>query len=362
MTTGSPSDDDAPLEAESDSDAEPNAHDSSGQPAPTDLRVPDEAAGQRLDKFLSQTIGHVSRARITRSIEAGLVQLDGVVTKASHRVLPGQMVRWSLLPQAEGPVAEQIALDILYEDDVLAVVNKPAGMVVHPAKGHWAGTLASALQGHFDRLSGIGGVTRPGIVHRLDRDTTGVILVAKTDAAHEQLAAQFQARTVTKHYLALVLGRPDRDRDQIDEPIGPHASHREKMAIRRDHPESRSAQTFYEVLDRYRGFSLVRAEPKTGRTHQVRLHLAHAGYPVLCDRLYGGRSQITVGELRQVTRRPKLAPGCSAAEVVLGRQALHAQRICLRHPRTGDLLDVAAPLPADLERLKVLLQQADESE
>ena len=162
-------------------------------------------------------------------------------------------------------------------------------MVVHPAKGHWEGTLASALAHHFGTLSGRGGPTRPGIVHRLDRDTSGVIVVAKNDQAHDALAAQFKAREVEKEYLAIVVGVPELDRDRIDEPIGDHPTHREKKAIRRSDPEARSAVTEYEVVERFVGFALVRARPKTGRTHQIRLHLAHIRHPVLCDRLYGGR-------------------------------------------------------------------------
>ena len=179
----------------------------------------------------------------------------------------------------------------------IVVVNKPAGMIVHPAKGHWEGTLASALAHHFGTLSGRGGPTRPGIVHRLDRDTSGVIVVAKNDQAHDALAAQFKSREVEKEYLAIVVGVPDRDRDVIDEPIGDHPTQREKKAIRREDPSARPAVTVYEVVERFAGYALVRALPKTGRTHQIRIHLAHIGYPVLCDRLYGGRAIITELEL-----------------------------------------------------------------
>ena len=240
----------------------------------------------------------------------------------------------------EAPRPENIPLDILYEDSWLAVVNKPPGMVVHPARGHWSGTLASALVYHFsDRLSTAGGPVRPGIVHRLDRDTSGVILVAKSDPVHSRLAAQFAGRTVEKEYVALVAGSPHLDRDMINEPIGAHPQHREKMAIRRGESASRAAQTYYDVAERFDGFAALRILPKTGRTHQIRVHLGHIGCPVLCDRQYGGRSQITRGEIRGDS---------SDGVVLLDRQALHARRLRLTHPQTGQMLEIEAPLPADM--------------
>ena len=220
------------------------------------------------------------------------------------------------------------------------VVNKPPGMVVHPARGHWSGTLAGALQFHFGpSLSSSGGPTRPGIVHRLDRDTSGVILVARTDQSHHKLAMQFQNRTIEKEYFAIVAGRPDLDRDFIDRSIGVHPQQREKMAILRDEPASRPAQTFYQVQERFDGFATVQVLPKTGRTHQIRVHLSHIGCPVLCDRQYGGRAQITRGEIR---RDPH------DGLVLLARQALHARRLRLVHPASGKPMEVEAPLPADL--------------
>jgi 23S rRNA pseudouridine1911/1915/1917 synthase len=213
-------------------------------------------------------------------------------------------------------------------------------MVVHPARGHWSGTLASSLQFHFgSTLSSSGGPSRPGIVHRLDRDTSGVILVARNDVAHGKLARQFAERTIEKEYFALVSGNPPRDRDIIDCPIGFHPHQREKMAIRHDDPESRPAQTFFEVLERFKGFAAVRLVPKTGRTHQIRVHLNHLGCPVLCDKQYGGRSQITRGEIR---RDP------ADDFVVLDRQALHARRLKFRHPEDGRTIEIEAPLPADM--------------
>jgi len=272
------------------------------------------------------------------------VQVDGVRTKASHRLRGGERITIALpeLPR-EGPRPENIPLDILFEDAHFAVVNKPPGMVVHPAKGHWAGTLTSALQYHFDQLSTAGGASRPGIVHRLDRDTSGVIVVAKTDQAHLKLAAQFEGRTVEKEYFAICAGVPNLDRDVIDAPIGAHPYQREKMAIRHAGDEtSRPAETFYEVAERFQGFAAVVAKPKTGRTHQIRLHLGSIDCPVLCDRLYGGRAVITMGEVSRDHRD---------ATVLLDRQALHARRIKIDHPITGERMEFEAPLPDDINRV-----------
>jgi 23S rRNA pseudouridine1911/1915/1917 synthase len=285
--------------------------------------------------------------KLRQAINAGGVQVDDKRTKASYRLRLGQTVVITL-PElvVEGQIGEDIPLDILYEDDHLIAVNKSPDMVVHPAKGHWAGTLTSALAFRFRQLSSVGGPTRPGIVHRLDRETSGVIVVAKTDQAHLGLAAQFEARTTEKEYTAIVFGSLDRDRDMIEQPIGVHPYHREKMAIRPDHPTTRDAKTFYEVVERFRGFAVVKVLPKTGRTHQIRVHLAHAGAPVLCDRLYGGRSQITLGEIT----------GAGESEVLLNRHALHARRLALTHPITNEPLEFVAPLPGDLEILLAALR------
>ena len=321
--------------------------------------VPDEAAGQRLDVFLTARIPQTSRVRIRRGIDAGTTLVDGVAEKAALRIEAGQQIDFTLPPPpAVGPEPEPIPLDILYEDAAIAVVNKPPGMVVHPARGHWSGTLASALVHHFGQLSQHGGAIRPGIVHRLDRDTSGVMVIAKTDAAHINLSEQFQNRTVEKEYLAIVLGSPDRDRDIIDFPIANHPSHREKMALLANHSTSRPAQTFYEVAERFRGFALVRCFPKTGRTHQIRLHLESIRCPVLCDKLYGGRALLTLEELRNMTRVKHLAPAASPAVAVLDRQALHANVLRVTHPTTGEPLEFRAELPADLERVLMLLRES----
>ncbi len=251
-----------------------------------------DAAGRRLDQFLADQYPALSRATLQRAIEAEFVLVNGLPAKPSTRLkAASEVVVLQIDVPRAGPAPQAIPLAILYEDDLIVAVNKPAGMIVHPARGHWEGTLASALAHHFGQLSGRGGPTRPGIVHRLDRDTSGVIVVAKNDQAHDALASQFKARTAAKEYLAIVVGVPDRDEDVVDAPIGPHPTQREKKAIRREDASGRPAVTYLEVVERFAGFALVRARPKTGRTHQIRIHLAHAGHPVLCDRLYGGRAE-----------------------------------------------------------------------
>ncbi len=316
---------------------------------PVELVVTHQQAGARLDVFLAAQFPTYSRVLLRKVINAAGVQVDGNRVKAAHRLRAGQRVRIVLPPlEREAPQPENIPLDILFEDDAIAVVNKPPGMVVHPAKGHWSGTLTAALQFHFERLSTVGGPQRPGIVHRLDRDTSGVIVVAKIDRAHVQLAGQFESREVEKEYFAVCAGVPSRDRDIIDLPVGVHPHQREKMAIRRDHATSREAQTFYEVLERFDGFAALRAMPKTGRTHQIRLHLASLGCAVLCDRLYGGRATITRGQL---SRDP------ADTQEILNRQSLHARRLKLRHPISGEPMEFTAPLPADIEAVLAALRE-----
>lgn len=319
---------------------------------PLELTVAPSESGWRLDAFLAHYLTDYSRVHLRRVIVAGEVKVDGQGGKPSYRLKPGQVVTFTLpdIPR-EGPTPEDIPLNILYDDDELAVIDKPPGMVVHPARGHWSGTLASALQHRFgSQLSSTGGPTRPGIVHRLDRDTSGVILVAKNDQAHAKLAAQFELRTMEKEYFAITSGIPNRERDVIEEPIGPHPKIREQMAIRRNHPDARAAVTFYEVVESFKpkNFAAVRAVPKTGRTHQIRLHLGHIGTPVLCDRLYGGRCQITVGQL--------CPDRCDDETVILARQALHARRITFTHPTTGQRMTIEAPVPADMQAVLDVLR------
>jgi len=270
-----------------------------------------------------------------------------------------QVVVLQLDVPREGPLPQNIPLDILHEDEAIVVVNKPAGMIVHPAKGHWDGTLAGALAYHFEALSLRGGPTRPGIVHRLDRDTSGVIIVAKHDQAHDALAAQFKARTVEKQYLAIVAGEPRFDQDIVNAPIGDHPKEREKKAIRAGHPSSREAVTHYEVVERFAGYALVRARPKTGRTHQIRLHLNHAGLPVLCDRLYAGRNPKKISELELIPQgklgQDRLTTGL--AEPFLARHALHAHRLSIEHPTSGMRMEFEAPLARDMEQTLAALRR-----
>ncbi len=308
---------------------------------PVQLVVAPEESGFRLDAFLAHHFTDYSRVHLRRVITAGGVTVDGSGGKPSYRLKPGQQVS-IVLPEIprEAPAPENIPLEILYEDDHVVAVNKPPGMVVHPARGNWSGTLAGALQYRYGQtLSATGGPSRPGIVHRLDRDTSGVILVARHDQAHSKLTVQFQERSVEKEYFALVARCPDRDSDFIKEPIGPHPQNREKKAIRRDEAVGSPAETFYEVLERFDGFGSVRVLPKTGRTHQIRLHLNHIGCPVLCDRQYGGRRRITRGEIRR---------DAEDMCVLLERQALHARRVKFTHPATAGPLEIEAPLPDDI--------------
>ena len=358
----------------SDRDNELNRDELTAYALPTDELAPEEPlvltvlaadAGQRLDAFLARRLPKHSRVQLRRVIGAGGVLVNGQGTKVAHRLSAGDQVSVVLPPMnAAGPHPENIPLDILYEDDAIVAVNKPPGMVVHPARGHWSGTLASALSYHFQQLSRVGGETRPGIVHRLDRDTSGVMVVAKTDPMHFALAAQFENRTTEKEYFAITSGVPDRDRDLVEQPIGMHPHQREKMAIRAGHSTSREATTFYEVTERFAGFAALKVLPKTGRTHQIRVHLAHIGCPVLCDKLYGGRASITRGELRRrllhATQphapQPHAPPSAVDGEIVLARQALHARRIKLAHPATGEPIEFTAPLPADLLAVLELLR------
>jgi 23S rRNA pseudouridine1911/1915/1917 synthase len=270
----------------------------------------------------------------------------------------GQSIRFRVpKPASDDTVPENIPLDILYEDDGLVVVNKPPGMVVHPARGNWTGTLTSALAFRFQSLSDVGGPTRPGIVHRLDRDTSGAIVVAKTNAVHMSLSEQFAGRTVQKEYFAITAGPLDRDRDVIEAPIGRHPYQRDKQAIREGHKSSRAASTFYEVISRHGRFSQVRVHPKTGRTHQIRVHLSHIGAPIICDRLYAGHAQITAAQITGDRLNGRQLDQADGDTVLLARQALHARRLTFTNPQSGVELTCEAPLPADIQRVIDRLEQ-----
>ena len=317
---------------------------------PTDFQVKARMAGKRIDAYLASRFPDYSRSVVQKVIDAGAVLVNGQPVKASYRVRLGDQIRvW--LPELadEAPVPEEIPIPVVYEDEALVVVDKPPGMVTHPAKGNWSGTLVNALQFHFDTLSTVGGANRPGIVHRLDRDTSGLLIVAKDDRAHKRLARQFEARTIHKEYLALVAGAPERDSDYIERPIGFHPTNREKMAIRLPEDGGKEAVTFYEVLERFRGFALVRCRPATGRTHQIRVHLATSATRSWPTR----RTRAATGS-RAATCSAPASP--DADRVLLARQALHAHSLRLAHPLTGAALSFTAPLPEDMAGVLAVLR------
>jgi 23S rRNA pseudouridine1911/1915/1917 synthase len=320
-------------------------------PTPSDFRVKARMVGKRIDAYLASRFPDYSRSVIQKVIDAGAALVNGQPTKASYKVRTDDYIRvW--LPELadEIPTPENIPITIVHEDDALVVVNKGPGMVTHPAKGHWSGTLVNALQYHFDSLSTIAGAHRPGIVHRLDRDTSGLILVAKNDQAHKLLAQQFEERTIQKEYLALVSGVPERDSDYIVRTIGFHPTNREKMAIRTPEDGGKAAVTFYEVVERFRGFALVRCRPETGRTHQIRVHLAHIGHAVMADKAYSGRGQITLGDVAGTD-------AADASQLLIDRQALHAHSLRLNHPLSGEPLHLTAALPEDMSRTLAALRR-----
>jgi 23S rRNA pseudouridine1911/1915/1917 synthase len=315
------------------------------------VTVPD-AGGGRLDRVLAAQVPALSRSRLKALILAGQVTVDGKTCRdPAVAVNSGDIITVSL-PEAEPakPVAEAIPLDIVYEDDALIVLNKPAGLVVHPAAGHASGTLVNALIAHCgDTLSGIGGVRRPGIVHRLDKDTTGLMVVAKNDRAHKRLSKQFEHKLegpIERDYLALVWGAPERPHGTIDAPLDRHPHAREKRAVRQG---GREAVTHWQVVERYVGpdgkpvAALLTCRLETGRTHQIRVHLAHIGHPIMGDQTYATGFK---------TKAVLLSEAAQAALAALGRQALHAEHLAFEHPDTGDVLDFRADLPADMALLR----------
>lgn len=279
---------------------------------------------KRLDMFISEMNADLSRSRAQKLIEKEFISVNGAPAKSKYRLKAGDRIEGAIPdPEPLDAVAEDIPLNILYEDDSIIAVDKPPGMVVHPAPGHISGTLVNALLYHCGDLAGIGGVERPGIVHRLDKDTSGIVAVAKTDAAMQRLADQFKNREIKKVYLALVKGVLKRRRGIINSPIGRHRIHRKKMAL---DSKGRESQTEYELIRQLDGFAYIRLFPKTGRTHQIRVHLASIGHPVLGDELYGGKT------------------GKGSA---MPRQALHAHKLELEHPE-GYTLKIESPLPEDI--------------
>jgi 23S rRNA pseudouridine1911/1915/1917 synthase len=315
--------------------------------SPQEFEVKPRTDGKRIDVYLASRFTDYSRRVIQKVIDAEAVLVNGRPVKASYRVRPGDRVSIHLPDlSTTTPEPEDLPIEVVYEDESLTVVNKPPGMVTHPARGNWRGTLVNALQFHFDTLSTLAGEHRPGIVHRLDRDTTGLLVVVKTDLAHRRLALQFELREVHKEYLALVHGVPQRDSDYIERTIGFHPTSREKMAIRAPEDGGKDAVTFYQVVERFRDCALVRCEPLTGRTHQIRIHLTHIGHPILADKLYSGRDRITLSDVLG----PESRSAAASEQVLIDRQALHAHRLRFQHPLTGRELDLTAPLPEDMAR------------
>jgi 23S rRNA pseudouridine1911/1915/1917 synthase len=308
--------------------------------------VEDRAHGWRVDYYLSRLYPNYSRSLFQRALAEGTVLVNGLPAKAARRLRVNDRLQVALpaLPdQTLQP--EDIPLKVLYEDDALIVINKQADLVTHPGKSNFTGTLAAGLQFHFDQLSDAAGSLRPGIVHRLDRDTTGVIVVAKNNVIHHRLSGQFERREVTKEYRAIVRGAVANDGDIIRTFLKPHPKNRQKMIVCGEEENAREAVTTYEVLERFAGFSYVRLLPKTGRTHQLRVHMRHIGHPIVADALYAGHDRLTWGEATGQFDEP------IATEVLIDRQALHAFRLELTHPGSERRMLFEAPLPDDMQRL-----------
>jgi 23S rRNA pseudouridine1911/1915/1917 synthase len=301
-------------------------------PEKKEFYVSEEEAGIRLDLFLVHRIPEHSRTRLKTLIEEGGVLVNMERLKPSHPVAPGDRVE-VLIPPAppESPTPEPIPLDILYEDKAIIVINKPPGLTVHPVRAGQGGTLVNALLHHCDILSDGGGLLRPGIVHRLDRDTTGVMIAAKDNRSHDRLVSQFKDRTVGKEYLAVVWGIPPLNYGRLTYPIGRSERNRIRMAVK--YADGRKAHTEYEVIERFTNCAYLRLVIKTGRTHQIRVHLSRFGYPVLGDREYGSRGA-------EESRRLNIS-----------RQMLHAHRLRIAHPVTGEQMEFTAPIPADMKDL-----------
>lgn len=283
-----------------------------------------QASAARLDRWLAEVWPEVSRARWQRAIATGLVEVNGNLARAAQQVQAGDVVRANEPPPQQPPAAakpEEIPLEILHEDDDLLCLNKPAGLVVHPAAGHWSGTLVNAVLHHAAHVSRGGHPLRPGVVHRLDKDTSGCILVAKNDAAHAAVARQFAERTARKIYLAVVRGKPRASAGVVKGAIARHPVHRQRMAVS-NRAGAREAETAWKLLASDGKLSLIECRPKTGRTHQIRVHLKHLGHPIAGDRVYGGGADFP-------------------------RQLLHAWQLTVRHPTSGQLMTFTAPLPPD---------------
>ena len=333
---------------------------------------------RRIDQYLVDRIGYLSRNEIQRLIGDGLVKVNGKPTKPSYRPREDDLVDVSAPPKmSETILAENIPLDVIYEDDWMMALNKQANLIVHPARGMWTGTLVNGLAYYGSNWSQVNGNWRPGILHRLDKNTTGVILIAKTDEAHWRLARQFENRTIRKTYMALVHGIPTLTSDVIDMPIGQDRYVRERQAVRKIENGGREAVTEYHVVEQIHTppgqtafqfkasefeadrrfktpashFALVKLHPKTGRTHQLRVHLSHIGHPIVGDTMYGGQGVVS-------TDAPSGEPDAAATPFTFFRQALHAFEITFTHPITLEQMTIAAPLPADIQQLVARIRAA----
>ena len=292
------------------------------------LRASEESKNQRLDAFLASSLDGLTRSQATRLIESGEVAVDGKPVSKSYKLAGGEDIAVTLPePEPVEAVPQDIPLDVVYEDADVIVVNKPSGMVVHPAPGHPDGTLVNALLYHCaGTLSGVGGALRPGIVHRIDRDTSGLIIAAKNDAAHQYLSAQLADHTLARTYECIVVGALREDRGTVDAPIARHPTDRKRMAVVAG---GREAVTHWEVIARYPGYTHVRCRLETGRTHQIRVHMAYIGHPILGDTVYGAKKEV---------------PGLTG-------QCLHAVGLRFLHPRTHEVVELSCPLPDEFTRM-----------
>lgn len=302
------------------------------------IEIPEEAKGKRVDLYLSglEEIS-LSRSRIQRLIKEGSITINGERVKSNHNVRPGEKVSVVIpAPQSLEAFPEDIPLDVYYEDDSVILINKPPGMVVHPAVGNWSGTLVNALLFHCNNLSGIGGKIRPGVVHRLDKDTSGLIVFAKNDKAHRILSKQIKGRLIKRRYIAIVLGDLAGS-GKIEVPIGRALADRKKMSVKTK--KGRGAVTHYKVIKRLGGITLVEVTLETGRTHQIRVHFSHIKHPVLGDPVYGGRPQ----DFFQNKNK--------GLKTMLKRQMLHAETLGFFHPETGEYVEFSSPIPPDMEEV-----------
>jgi 23S rRNA pseudouridine1911/1915/1917 synthase len=317
-------------------------------PHDVEIVVPDGKKKERIDLFLTHHVENATRSKVQRAIREGKVSVNGAVVRPSHAVAPGEIIRFTLpSPPPQEAQPEEIPLDVVYEDDQLIVVNKPAGLVVHPAHGNYTGTLVNALLHHCRNLSTLNDPVRPGIVHRLDKETSGLLVAAKNDVAHAFLARQFAKRTIRREYQAIVWGTFPVREGLIEADLGRSKSDRKKMAVVEG---GKPAATEYAVLERFGYLSLVRLRLRTGRTHQIRVHLAHIHHPVFGDPTYNGRHIVAgPGTPRQKAEVQRMLDG-------IHRQALHAKTIGFVHPVTRKELFFDSPLPSDMERVLALLR------